>query len=264
MTVLEQVQQAKTPREALLIIAAAVDQLRQAHKAVDPWAGWDEEEIKSTDGSILAATLGAETRAMVQEIGEHEVTNSRVLDSNGHLVDRHEVTDDEVISWIGKNYGRTPTDDSEGKALIAMVRADLERAGKGEMAPADFVMHDGVIESSIDFSPPDEAYSDRRYKFAAEVLQLDMALGEHPEPDGDWAADYAKQGPLPLYIINRDLVIQYPDGVKAAMIADVNNFSTKIAYEMGADLLKQPMTNNRDNPAMAGSWTYDRDQGFVS
>lgn len=257
MTIVEQVQQAKTPREALLILAAAIDQLRQAHKAVDPWAGWDEAPITATDIAEIDDRHGPVP-------DEAQLTGDRVLDSNGQWVERRDVTDDEVISWIGRNYGRTPTDDSEGKALIAMVRADLERASKGEVAQSDFVMHDGVIESDIDFSPADDAYAAKRYDFAKNVLQLDMALGPHPQPDGDWAADYTKQGPLPLYIINRDLIIQYPDGVKAAMVADVNNYSSKIAGEMGADLLKQPMTNNRDNPAMAGSWTYDRDQGFVS
>lgn len=262
MTVREQVLAAKSPRDALLVVADAIDRL-EAQPGLDSWKGWDDADAHreaAQDFAERTVTQGAMEAIHANSLD----TGDKVLDSNGHLVDRHEVTDDEVITWIGRNYGRTPTDDSEGKALIAMVRADLERAGKGEVAPADFVMHDGVIESSIDFSPPDDAYSDRRYKFAIEVLQLNMALGPHPEPDGDWAADYAKQGPIPLYIINRDLIVQYPDGVKAAMIADVNNFSTKIAYEMGADLLKQPLTNNRDNPAMAGSWTYDRDQGFVS
>lgn len=260
MSLREQVLAAKSPRDALLVLADAVDRL-EAEPGMDSWQGWGE--IDPPNVTVQALGIPAVPDEALPDDGE------RVLDSNGEWVTLHEVTDQDVSAWIGRNYGRVPSDDDEGRALIAMVRADLERAGKGEVAQADFIMHDGVIESAIDFSPKAvgeltaDQYHDKRYQFAKDVLQLEVALGPHPE-GGDWYEDYAKQGPLPLYIINRDLIIQYPDGVKAAMVADVQNYSPKIAYEMGADLGKQPMTNNRDNPAMAGSWTTDRAQGFVS
>ncbi len=222
MSVEADVLAAKTPREALLILARAIDALLAA--PADPWAQWDDD-----------AAHHAEARPSGPHPDEVDPP-------------RREITDEEATAWLEANYGRTPADDAEGRALIAMVRRDLERAGKGEVAVDDFVMHDGIVESRIDFSPRDEKHRAAREAFARQVLQLDVALGVHPE-GGDWAVDYAKAGPMPFYIANRDLLMQYPDQVKSAIVADIEQYDVRVSQEVGRDLLKAPMIKDENSPA---------------
>ena len=220
MTLEQQVLAAKTPRDALTLLARAIDQDRA--RMIDPWDEWgeaSEEKVAATDGEL--DTSDASPR---------------------------DITDEDVRNWIGRNYGQAPADDSEGRAIVEMVRRDLERAGTGKVAEADFTMDDGVIQSRIDWAPRDEDHRGWRRRFAKDVLQLDVALGAHPD-GGDWAEDYASGGPMWMYIPNRDLLMQYPDNVKASMIADVESYDARVAHEMSADLLKQPMTKDEHSPA---------------
>jgi hypothetical protein len=220
VSVERQVLTTKTPREAILILARAIDELR----APNPWNEWDGDMVPLAEAS-----------------------EEKVAATDGEP-DTSDVSDSDVRTWIGRNYGRIPSDDSEGRALIAQVRSDLERAGRGEVRTDDFVMDEGVVQSRIDWAPRDEEHRARRAGFARDILKLDVALGAHPD-GGDWAADYASGGPMWLYIGNRDLLMQYPDNVKAYMIGDVELYDQRVAHEMGADLLKQPMIKDEHSPA---------------
>lgn len=67
-----------------------------------------------------------------------------------------------------------------------------------------------------------------------------LKLAEYfPDEDGtDWNEAYAKGGPRWLYYGNRELVMSYPDQVRAAMVEDVLEDSPQEAEEIGRDLLK--------------------------
>lgn len=237
MTLVEDVRRAKTPREAILLLAAAVDQLRAAHEAVDPWESWGNEPYER--GAMGAGPAALERAPVQGSDGDRDPESAPRLN----------LTEDDVRTWIESNYGRAIGDDAEARVVIAQVKRDLERSTDAKVAEDLFIQTNGVIESVIDFSPQDDAHRALREQFARDVLQLDVALGPHPE-GGDWASDYASAGPMWLYIPNRDLLMQYPDAVKAAMVADVQRYDEKVAYEMGADVLKQPMQKDDQSPAM--------------
>lgn len=234
MTLVDEVRQARDPMDALLRIARAVDDLRPARvPTLDSWDGWGEP-------------LG---RVAVPDEALPDVAEAPP----------RELTDDDVKAWIARNYGRAPADDAEGRAIIAQVRADLERAGTPESPAQILSQSGGVVESQIDWSPAnarkvrdDELSADQyralRYQFARDQLQLDVALGPHPN-GGDWAEDYAKVGPINLYVHNRDLLVQYNDQIKAAVVADIDQYSTQMGHEVGRDLLKKPLSTDQERGA---------------
>lgn len=231
MTLIDEVRQARTPQEALLRIAQAVDDLRAARvPTLDSWDGWGE--APATPDEAPPDVAEAPLRAL---------------------------TDDDVKAWLAKNYGRAPADDAEGRAIIAQVRADLERAGTPESPVQILSQSGGVVESQIDWSPAnarkvlagelsEDQYRALRYQFARDQLQLDVALGPHPN-GGDWAEDYAKVGPINLYVHNRDLLVQYDDRIKSAVVADIDQYSTQMGHEVGRDLLKKPLSTDQERGA---------------
>jgi hypothetical protein len=77
-----------------------------------------------------------------------------------------------------------------------------------------------------------------------------LRLREHLGDGEDWTEAYAKGGPLWLYHGNRDLVMSYPDHVKAAMIADVDEDSHQDAHEMSRDILKAACESGPGGVAM--------------
>jgi hypothetical protein len=233
----QQVLAAKTPREALLILARAVDALT-TRPTVDSWDGWGDASEAPVPGRVPAA----------QRAGATEVPPERAIELLKEPDPPRELTDDDVRNWIARNYGQYPMDDSEGRAIVAQVRRDLERAGKGEVALDDFVMDDGVVQSRIDYTPRDDQHRAERYAFASQILRLQDALPAHPD-GGDWAADYAQLGPMPLYIANRELLMDYPDTVKSHIIADIETYDVRVSQEVGRDLLKAPMTKDDQSPA---------------
>jgi hypothetical protein len=239
MTIEQQVLAAKTPRDALLVLARAVDALQTP---ADPWASWGDDSVQPLDDSHRPAWSADDDAAALPQ-------PTPVIPELGPGVRAAAITDEDVKNWIGRNYGQVPADDAEGRAIVAQVRADLEKAGTPEAGVDLFrTGDDGVIESAIDWAPQDEQHRALRYAFAKNVLQIDVLLGPHPT-GGDWAADYASGGPMWLYIPNRDLVLPYPDNVKAAMVEDVGRYDQKAAYELAQDILKQPMIKDAESPA---------------
>lgn len=90
------------------------------------------------------------------------------------------------------------------------------------------------------FPTPSDEKQERRRLLERQQLQLAKALGpEEPEPEGGWNGAYAKGGPWWLYAHNRELLMSYPSEVRRAMVADVEEDSPKLAYEMGLDVLKE-------------------------
>jgi hypothetical protein len=244
MTAHQDVLNAKSPRLALLALAEHIDRLELELRAVqlapglDDWAGWMQgEPMPEHDARMEDALVGVARAA--------EVERGAVSAPRPKLV----VSDDDAKAWIEKNYGRPVQDDAEGRAVVAQVKHDLENAPDVEDV-ADFFRTgpDDVVESRIDWSPKSPAHHDLRYDFAKRVLQLDVALGPHPE-GGDWAEDYAKAGPMWMYIPNRDLVIQYDENARASMIADLELYDKRVAYEFAYDVLKKPMSTDRTGGA---------------
>lgn len=224
-TIEQQVRAAKTPRDALLILARAVDQLTSGAPDLDSWSGWGPGD-QSAPG---------ESRSV-----------EGVVDSPAPVA--RKVSNEEVYAWFVRNFNRAPEDTPEGRAALDQIRHDIENAPNEPQRAYEFVQTaDGVIESTIDWRPLNDKHREARYTFAQKVLNLDLALGKHPEPDGDWAADYAEGGPFWFYIPNRDLVMQYPEQVRSQMVADVALYGNqKVVDELAQDLLKRPMSTDID------------------
>lgn len=104
----------------------------------------------------------------------------------------------------------------------------------------------GVV---IQFPVPTAERLEQRRLLERQQLRLATVLGDDSE---DWTERYAQGGPFWLYTHRRDLVITYPQHVLKAMIADVEQDSPKLAYEMSLDVLKAP-ANEPDLETGAGS-----------
>lgn len=237
-TLEQQVLGAKSPREALILIARAVDALR-AEPTLDSWDGWVPDGQAPRPLSQPLAPAPAHPR-----------------------INPEDLTDDVVKMWIARNYknGVVLDDSPEARAAIAQVREDMLNAPNVEVVEDLFrVTTEGIVESDLDWSPLTQAHHDARYQFAQRILNLDVALGPHPEGEGhEWAEDYAQGGPMWFYIPNRDLVMQYPERVRSQMVEDVRvttharspqHIADKLTNEFGADVLKAPMSTDREGGA---------------
>lgn len=96
-----------------------------------------------------------------------------------------------------------------------------------------------VTPESVMFRPVSEEKQARRRQFADQQLHLQQALSNVDDTE-DWIEHYVMGGPLWLYYGNRELVMSYPDEVRAQMVADVDEESSEIAHEMSRDILKHP------------------------
>lgn len=253
MSLVDEVRAAPNPLEALMRIAVAVEQLQEAQAAVptlDSWAGWVPEG--QAPGGAPAPSSSAPESAL---------TADRQAPPPAPGLTERDLPDDVVIAWMRKNYkgaaGLEPNT-PDGKMAIAQVREDLLHAPNVKVVEDLFRQTtEGIIESDLDWSPLTDKHRAARYDFAKRVLNLDVALGDHPT-GGDWAADYASGGPMWFYIPNRDLVMQYPEHVRGQMVEDVRVTSharvsqqaaDKLTHEFGADVLKKPMSTDREGGA---------------
>lgn len=157
MTLAEQVKTCKTPAEAILLLANAIDELRQP---ADPWdvSLWDDDPAYQAELSAM----------QIEQTGEEETT--------------------------------------------------------------------------VTLAAPDDEKRGARAMFAQEILNLDEALPDVERP----CEVYAKAGPLWLWLGNRELLMQYPEHVRAAMVRDVMEDDPKTAEEFGRDILKDPGAESAD------------------
>lgn len=103
--------------------------------------------------------------------------------------------------------------------------------------------------ADIEIPPPNEERLEQRRIFEQQQLRL----GEHLGTSEDWTEAYAKGGPMWLYLGNRDLVMSYPESIRAAMVEDVIATSPLDAEEMGRDVLKQAGEDGPGSVAMAAN-----------
>ena len=237
---------------AMMALAEHIDRLTMEIKQLrdepgfDSWSGWLQGEPVPESHPVE----GAVDRAPAPD-QEAEVL-AAVAALSEQYPPKLEVSFEDAKAWIEKNYG-APVDDTTaaGRQAILQAKLDMENAPNVESVD-DFFRTDGngVVESRIDWSPLSQKHHDARYEFAKRVLQLDVALGPLPDgEDGDWFEDYAKVGPMWMYIPNRDLVIQYPENVRAQMVADLELYDKRVAYEFAYDVLKKPMSTDRTGGA---------------
>lgn len=198
MTVREQVLQAKTPRDALLVLADAIDAL--STQPADPWSEWDDTDTHKevNDQLRIVAAIDAAQHNLQESTDPEEI---RALEATIRLL-KDELREIKAV------------DDSEGEQQRA-------RKTTGEDGR---VMYDLPVASEEDQAV--------RRQFAEKCLKLQDEFG--PEI----VESYVKGGPLVLYYTDRDFVMRMPEQYRKAMVADVEKFSPNEAQEMGRDVLK--------------------------
>lgn len=215
-TVEEQVRAATSLTAALLVLARSVDALRAS--------------------TTLEWSSVGETAAPAAPQSTRERTN---LGHAAPPVALRDISDQELLAFLATQFGAIPDlSDPDVQGRIQELRYELARAGpEGEPERAAvFIDESGV--GDIDMGPQDEAHREARYAFARDVLQLELALGPHP--DGrDWCADYAAAGPMFLYVPQRDLLLQYPESARRVMVEDLERYDERVAAEVGRDLLRR-------------------------
>lgn len=180
MNIVDAVKQAKNPREAILTLAYALEDLQDRIAQLETAGSWDDwgdgqEPVKGTDAPVV----------LPEQLDE------------GRLERQHQ------------------------EALAAMSNTDAREI----VVPA-----------------PSAEKMEQRRMFERQQLRLRemlTSLGQD-DPDVDWNDVYAKGGPWWLYNANRELVMSYDMPVRQQMVADLEQDSPQLAFQMSIDVLKQP------------------------
>jgi hypothetical protein len=211
-SVLEQLELAKNPREAVILLARAIDAINdRIDEEVGNAGGWDSWDVEAPE-----IHTGPENPA-ADEIHEQ-------------------------IRQVEDQISKTP-DPEDAIALEAKLRLLKDQLGP----PVEEVDTDGAraeqevgeagdVVVSLPEAP--EETKKQRKQFAEEMLHLDEHFGSQ-----DFNDAYVIGGPLWLYYGNRDFVVGLPPEYKKAMVADVQSFSPGEALEMGRDILKDESAN---------------------
>lgn len=202
MNIQEQVKQAKSPQEALVILARGLDSLaaliegQPQPPAPDPWGTWDSQPAPDT-GELEARIAELNERAGTEDGEQRQATEAEIRLLRDQL----------------RPVTAAPTRDDGKRASIEVVGAD------------------GTTQ--VDLPVVSEEKQERRRAFAKDELVLDTHF-----PNLGLVDAYAKGGPLLLYYSDRDFVMGLPAEWKAAMVRDVSEESPREALEMGRDILK--------------------------
>jgi hypothetical protein len=214
VSLVDDIKNCPTPRDAIFLIAAAVDELRAKVEDLpnpDPWgSNWDAVPEEFTVA-----------QADVDEFRKSEAERKEAIHAE--------------IRQVEDKLNSAP-DEEEHKALSAkltLLRDQLrdEQYIDPTVEPKASVVERVGNEIVVNLPPADDEKKAKRRKFA-EAIQLEESI-EGIGPD-----DYAKGGPLWLYYGNRDFVKTLPSTAHQVMIADVFDDDPEEARIMSADLLK--------------------------
>lgn len=207
MSAADQVKRARSPQEAMLAIAVALDRIEQKISDVDPgkWGQWDEP------GLI-----------------EERLVSREELDLRQAAVHVNDLTDDE-IEKLSPELREQVLD--ARRRLAADVHEEIEGVPEG-VRPTVEVTAD---EITVTLPPVDEERAERRRQLTEQVLKLDANFGQEGLDDA-----YVKGGPLWLYNGSkegRDFILGLPVSVRREMVKDVAVDSIPESQELGRDLL---------------------------
>ncbi|WP_281783753.1 hypothetical protein [Sinimarinibacterium flocculans] len=210
MTVREDVLAAANPREALLVLADAIDSLQS--KPADLWSAWDDE-LKAAPEQTRAKE-GWEN--LHHEPGQKPIEHDSATGEPTKAGPFSKQTEDgaPVVEFPA------PTYDQEGKRIDTIPHLDFEN-----MTSQD--------ENGNEYRLFDREDTEQRR-----------------EEIGKLAKAYLKAGPVWLYLSNRDHVIQLPIDVRQNMIADVEEVDPKYAYHMAKDILMDRGDQGADKTAL--------------
>jgi hypothetical protein len=245
MSLSERITQCKTPVEAVLLLAKEIDELRaelaslQAAPASDPWTQpltWDTRESTAFIARALAEdvqlkpTISGTTRA------DKIAATQKALDEATDPDDRRALEASlRLLKDTDANIRR--------EAVPEGTRVKDDQATMAGSVTQSIVVGGGTVELPV-VSPERQ---DVRRQWAA-----DRKLAEFiPLDPADAADQYAKGGPMWLYLGNRDAVMQMPFNYRQELVAELMLDSPAEAQEVGRDILKQADSVDREITAAA-------------
>lgn len=207
-TATELVKGAKSPSEALLLLAERVTELESQPAPSDGWGDWEAGTDDADASPFEVWTPDPEDIAEVERI-ENELRGCEDADESTALRAQLLLARDKLVE---------PREDYTNEGERTVIEAD-EKGNTEVEAPA-----------------PTPEQEDEREVFAREKLKLEEQYGE--DSGAEYIQSYRKVGPNLLYLTDRDFVLGLPPEVKQEMIADLLRFSPEEAHEMSRDIMK--------------------------
>lgn len=235
MSVEDQIRAAKTPGEALLVLAQAIDGILALLEVINARAG--------TDTGNPWAIPGGDAKLVLEHYDEWrpECAAAEVTAEWDPKAARAEY--DRQLKALGD-----PPADPEDRQAWEKQRELL----KDLLQPP--TPNVGIVgETVIETVRVGEGFEVRVPSVSAEKheARLDFATRVLKLQDGGWwsrielaidgneaAAAYVKGGPLWLHAYDRAAVLQMPIDVRRAMVADIEEISPRDAQELSRDILK--------------------------
>lgn len=216
MSATDAVKAARSPQEAMLALAEALDRIEQAlaqKPSDDGWGGWSEP----------MTSVGF-------HVPTHDATNLVHRERPGRF----------DFGWPSDNSDLDGLDPGERAESIA-ARQRLQAEGRGryredplttEFKPEAETPDVGLREVAA--APVSEEKAYRRAKFAEVFLELDQNFRQDGLTDA-----YAKGGPAWLYSTSsgRKFILGLPYHVRQAMVNDIEEDSPSAAAEFARDVL---------------------------
>jgi hypothetical protein len=237
MTLTDQIKTCRTPQEALLLLADAIDALREdintaPPQPVDPWA-------QPLEWSRFP------------RVGDHPESAFLSPFSKAHDKTKHR----EQIEAVQTLLNGT-TDPDEHQALQAKLR--LLRDQAGEKVYENDAAGGGTIEPVPEGERPSIASDGSNG-----TVELTAASPERQAARAEWAVSrqlwdfiplnekqacdaYMKGGPMWLYLGNRDAIMAMPFAYREELVTELAKDSVVDAQEVGRDILKSTESADRD------------------
>ncbi len=219
MLTIEQVKQARTPQEALLLLATAIDHL---HARIDELPSqsdaWTQPLWAASDPDPNVNFIGAAKEAVTAQAGKAAA----------------------IAALEAKRA--TEHDPAEIRALDAQIRLAKD---EGQALPP--IVPEGnrpkITVEGIEVVPvSQERQADRVTWALARGLEQFIGAGWSA---ADAAQAYAKGGPMWLYQGNRDAVMSMPFNYRQELVREIALDSEADAQEAGRDILKSMDSTER-------------------
>lgn len=285
----DQIKAAKTPREAMLILARAVDELYAEQKApVDPWASWgdnplspdeqlderDEMEYRAAQQNPFEPVGGTVDEAEVQrlEAAVHAANDKleRMFKGGGDQLERMRAKE-EVDSLTAKL--RLAKDPGKLIPVSGFQVGDPEKFFQVEgvdltRTPLQQPTELGAM--AVRLPTPTEEWKQRRREMA-ELVDLPgffpAVQRQTEEARQEIIENYVKGGPLWLYMgdeFGRNIVMQMPMDAKQIMLAEVASYGdVRVAHEFARDVMKDD-GSGQDRSGQEADYLLDVADGAIN
>lgn len=251
MSYVQEALAAKNPREALLILAAVLDeqerrlQQLEAKPADDGWGSWNSDPVVPRGGAVEPSpSTGGAYEAVPIQVDPEEIAQLELdyAQANDELEKNRRGGDPQRIALLAARVEglRGRLNNARRPGAILAVSGDMV----GD--PDAFFTVSGGLDSLVIELPPPSAHQKKMRRELAEAINLPdffpAVMRQTDEAKAEIIENYVKGGPYWLYAGDqegRKMIMSMPISARQAMVMDMNEYGdVRVAHEFARDIMK--------------------------